>query len=260
MKTLIQSAHLSVEPPMMAPEEMRGRLNLTPKGVSWYVEGNRKPEPIFTGMQYPIGRDMQAVIQQAIREHFRTDFFLMWTQSMGQAKTATEVMEMQGEKAAIMGTIISRVGAELLNPLFDRIFNIAMTNNWLPPVPPEVAQYAGSPIKIDYIGPLAQAANRHWNTQSINQTLIQFVSLFEVFPELRYRIPTAELGRFLLEQGGFPEKLITDDAQYEEMVAADAAAAAAEREAINGQAQADVYSKITEAPQRGSPAELLLGA
>lgn len=259
MKTLIQAGHLAVEPPLMAPEDMKGKLNITPKGMSWYVD-SRKVEPIFTGGQYPIGRDMQAVVQQSIREHFRTDFFLMWTQSMGQAKTATEVMEMQGEKAAIMGTIISRVGAELLNPMFDRIFNISMSNGWLPEMPEELMQYQGAPLKIDYIGPLAQAAKRHWNTQAINQTLIQYISLFEVYPNLRHRIPEAELGRFLLEQGGFPEKLITDDAVYEEKVAADEEAVAEQEETMNGMAQADVYSKLTDAPQTGSPAELLLGA
>ena len=260
MKTLIQSAHLAVQPPMMAPQEMQGNLNLTPNGVSWYVENNRRPEPIYTGGQYPVGRDMQAVVQHAIQQHFRTDYFLMWTQSMGQAKTATEVMEMQGEKAAIMGTIISRVGAELLNPMFDRVFGIALTNGWLPPIPEEMSQYAGAPMKIDYVGPLAQAAKRHWNTQAINQTLIQYVSLFEVFPELRHRVPTAELGRFLLEQGGFPEKLITDDAEYEQAVAQEQAQNAQAQEEMNGAAQADVYSKLTEAPQGGSPAEILLGA
>lgn len=260
MRTLMQSAHLSVEPPVMAPEEMRGQLNLTPKGVSWYVEQGRGVTPVHTGGQYPVGRDMQAVVQHAINQHFRTDFFLMWTQSMGQAKTATEVMEMQGEKAAIMGTIISRVGAELLNPMFDRIFQIALNAGWLPPIPSDLMEYAGAPIKIDYVGPLAQAAKRHWNTQSINQTLIQYISLFEVFPELRFRIPTDELGRFLLEQGGFPEKLITDDVEYEEQVAQAEAAAAQEQQAMNGAAQADVYSKLTDAPQTGSPAELLLGA
>jgi hypothetical protein len=144
--------------------------------------------------------------------------------------------------------------------MFDRIFNIAFTNGWLPPVPDELAEYSGAPLKVDYIGPLAQAAKRHWNTQAINQTLIQYISLFEVFPELRFRIPQDELGRFLLEQGGFPEKLITDDAEYDAQVEAAQQAEAQQAEAMNGQAQADVYSKLTEAPKTGSPAELLLGA
>jgi hypothetical protein len=254
-KTLLEAAHKSVNPPLMVPQEMKGRINLTPNGMNYYLDGSRQIAPINEGINYPVGRDMQEAVQNAIRIHFRTDFFLMWNNSLGQAKTATEIMEMQGEKAAILSSIVSRIDSELLNPLFDRVFGIAFNNGWLPDLPEDMMDMQGAEINVDYIGPLAQAVKKHWNTQQINQTLIQYISLFEVYPELRNRIDPKAIGRFLLEAGGFPEKLIVDDAVYDQAIQAEQEAQAQAMAQQNGVAQAQVFDKLNQSVAPGSPAE-----
>ena len=258
MRTMLKAGHRAVEPPLNVPMEQKGRINLEPNGMNYYVDPSRQVAPINTGGNYPIGIDIMQLIQGAVKKHFRVEFFTMWAQLSGQKNndmTATEFLGRQGEQAATLAPMVSRVESELLNPLFDRVFSLAQKNGWLPPIPPELEEFAGAEIRVDYNGPLAQAMKKHWNTQQINQTVIQYTSFFELWPEMRHRLDPATLGRFLLEEGGLPEKLIVDDAVYQQLVEGDKEMQAQAMAQQNGIAQAQVFDKLNQAIQPNSPAE-----
>lgn len=257
-KTMLEAAQLSVNPPLNVPQEMMGRVNLTPRGMNPYTDPQKQIFPMNLGGNYPIARDREQAIQQAIKEHFRVDFFLMLNQLAGQKMTATQVMEMQSEKAAVLGTIVGRINSELLDPLFDRVFEIAGEQGWLPPVPPELQQMAGMELDIDYIGPLAQAQKRFHATQGIQQALQQVVPLLEIFPEMRDHIDPDELGRQILVKQGMPEKIIRDGKVIQKIREAQAQQAQMEQQAQIEQLGAENYQKMKDAPQGGSPAAEML--
>ena len=260
-KTLLQKAHKSVEPGWAAPMDLKhnGGLNFSPNGVTYLMDMSRPPVPLVSNESYPIGRDMQEVVQIAIKEHFRVDFFLMLSQMAGQAMTATQVMEMQGEKAAIMSTMVSRLSSEFLNPLFDRIFGLVYRAGWLPDPPQSVLDMQGEDINVDYVGPLAQAVKRHFNTQNFKQSIFEFLSLREMLPRTALLLDELELGRLLLEMGGVPETVINDEETIKEIEAQMAQAEAKQQGMAEEAAAAEMYGKLTTAPESGSPAETFGG-
>ncbi|PWG73491.1 phage head-tail adapter protein, partial [Enterococcus hirae] len=68
--------------------------------------------------------------------------------------TAREVQERHEEKLLMLGPVIERVQNELLDPMIDRVFSIALRGNALPPPPEELE---GVDLRVEYISILAQA-------------------------------------------------------------------------------------------------------
>jgi len=139
------------------------------------------------------------------------DMFLMLNRYQDSNKTATEVMEMQSEKAAIMGSITARIESELFDPLFDRYFEIGMKNGWLPLPPPEAYEMLeGADLKIDYVGPMAQIQKRFYEMQSIDASLEKIFKFGQVMPEIIDVLDPTETGIRLASGSDLPQELIRD--------------------------------------------------
>lgn len=148
-----------VRPPMVGPEALRHKKTSTlPGAITFYdgVQGQRGFEPAFNvnfQLQYLID-DMRET-KQRISRAFYEDLFLMLAQSDRREITAREVEERHEEKLIMLGPVLERLEDELLDPMIDRVFQIAMKAGMLPPPPPEL-QDAGE-LKVEYISILAQA-------------------------------------------------------------------------------------------------------
>jgi len=256
-KTMMKKAHQSVDPAMMYPAELTGQLQLDPGGRMPYRDPNRQVVPVNYGSNYPIGRDQEQAIQTAIKEHFRVDFFLMLSSMIGQKMTATQVVEMQAEKAAVLGAVLGRLTNELLDPTFDRVFAIAQKAGWLPPPPPALAKYSGSGLKIDYIGPLAQKQKQFINNQGLSQALGQLLPLAEFNPAITDLLNWDEVGGHILRSTGAPEKVIATPEERQAIRTQRQQLQQAALQLQAGQAQADIVNKTSKAPEPGSPAEKL---
>jgi hypothetical protein len=216
-KTITKIAQLQVEPPLNYPSEQQGQIQIKPRGMNPYSNPERQVFPMNIGGNYPVGRDREEAIERSIREHFKVDFFLMLSQMQQQDMTATQVMEMQGEKAAVLGAIVGRLNSELLDPIFDRCFGIAYRNGWLPQIPPEI-QGGETKLEIEYVGPLAQAQRRYYQTQGVNQALAQLLPLIEVAPNIRHRVNWDQLAKHLLVSNGMKESLINSDDEVAQII------------------------------------------
>lgn len=256
-KTTMKKAHQSVDPPMMYPSELTGQLQLDPGGRMPYRDPSRQIFPINSGSNFQISLEQEQSIQTAIKEHFRVDFFLMLSNMVGQKLTATQVVEMQAEKAAVLGAVLGRLTNELLDPTFDRVFAIAQKAGWLPPPPPALAKYAGSGLKIDYIGPLAQKQKQFINNQGLSQALGQVIPLAQYNPAIADLLNWDEVGEHLLRGSGAPEKVITTPEERQAIRTQRQQLQQAQMMLQAGQAQADIMNKTSKAPEPGSPAEKL---
>ena len=148
-KTNLIAGHKMADPAMVGPEEMRGQVNKAPG--SWtFITNNlmekHYPRPLLTGVQLPFSVDQQDRTDKSIKEFFHVDFFLMLAQAAANKveMTATQVMEMGAEKAAILGVRIGRKETELDNPIHDRVFAIEKKAKRLPSPPPILFEYAGN--------------------------------------------------------------------------------------------------------------------
>lgn len=258
------AGHKMVEPPIIAPMDLRGRINDGPRGKT-FVEGqvtkDRMPLPLITGIQLPYSIEMQDRLDKKIREHFHVDFFLMLSQAAAQKIpiTATQVIEMSGEKAAVLGPRIGRMESECLNPIHDRMFAIERRAGRIPEPPEILMEYGGANLEIDYMGPLSQAQKKLFKSQGIRSGLESLLPLAATFPEMKFAIKPLETARMLLESSGFPSKAIASDEEAQQALA----------QAMEQQANAQAIAEVGEAakalpaagkaPEEGSPLANLLG-
>lgn len=211
-ESMLKSAQMMADPPLNVPEELKGRVKWVPRGLNYYSNPNETVTPINHGIQYEPGMDREKHLQQIIETHFLVDFFLMLERAPDNM-TATEVMERQAEKAAILGTVVGRIASEFLDPVIDLTFEIAYKQGKIPPPPPallQLLQKQRGRLEIDYIGPLAQAQKRFHVTQGVNQSMQAIAPIIQMNPAVGDLIDWDQLGMEILRSYGMPEKVIRD--------------------------------------------------
>ena len=258
-KDMLEASHLSVKPPYNVPAEMRGRVRITPGGMNYYEELNRIVTPVHTGINYPIGIDREEKKEELIRKHFRVDFFLMLAQAERQM-TATEIIERQSEKAAVLGASIGRLQSECLNPIIDRVFEIEYRAGRLPRVPSVLQDYAGTGIRVDYVGPLAQAQRRLFRTQGVTRTIEILSGLLEFKPELADNIDWDVVAREIMDSNNFPQQAIRDPELVARIREARAKAVEAQQRMEQMKQMAEVVPKVSKKVEEGSVLDQLQNA
>ena len=215
-KSTTRLAQLVAEPPMAVPAEIYDSFEIKPRFKIKTFDMNRLPTPLNMGQGYPIGLDREEHYRKIVQEHYFTNFFLMMAAATGQKLTATQVIEMQGEKATVIGGIVSRLTQEFFDPLFDRMFMIAARNNWIPE-PPEELFALGGDISIDYLGILPMAQKRMLEVSGPMNALQNFLPIAQAWPEMANLINPYELGKTLLVGGGMPHSVLRDEDEYDQI-------------------------------------------
>jgi len=263
-KTNLIASHKMVEPPMVGPEDLRGKVNNAPNGWTWIkgqVTKDKLPLPLNTNIQLPFTVDMQERADKSIKEHFHVDFFLMLYQAAFNKVdlTATQVIGMQGEQAAVLGTRIGRHQSEALNPIMDRVWNIEVKAGRMPE-PPQILQDSGGvPIETDYVGPLSQAQKRLFKTQSIRGGLELAGQIAQVFPASVDVVDGDATMKEALESVNFPSSTMRSPEEIKQIrdIRAQEEKAAKDLEAIEGLSKA--AQKMSKTTEEGSPLDALGG-
>lgn len=240
VKSESQAIQTGAKSPTFYPEELDDVLDLGPGGKIPYRDFMRKVAPIETStinLQH-----VSAVaerIRQQIDDHYDVPFFLIFSQRERLEKTATEIAEIAGERAALMSTTTGRIESDWLDPIHQLSLRNAARAGRLPPPPPAL-RASGAELKIKYIGPMANLQKRYHGQQNMYTTFAQAVPWLQVFPEARAVInPTASV-RKLLREGGYPAEGLNDEreteAQVEQIRQAQAQAQAAEMVGTLGKA------------------------
>lgn len=205
-ETRLKIAQTSAEPPMRVTQGVKN-ISLVPKGFT-YIRKDEVIEPIKTGENYPVTLDVVEKKKEEVKDWFNVDFFLMLQQRQGQM-TATEVIELQGEKAAVLSNLIVNLNAAL-QKIIERSFNILMRNQRLPS-PPESLQNQNVSMKIDFMGPLAQSQKKYHTMGGIQAALSLASPIMQMFPNSGDFIDADELMKRAMEGQGMPQAVIRED-------------------------------------------------
>lgn len=265
-KDLLDAGHRSVLPPWAMPESMRNRFSSKPDARNYLKPGEKPPEPIQSGAQFPMALQDQQWVKERIEDHFLVDFFLMLQRSQDIVKTATEVREMQAEKAAVLGTLIGRLQSEFLDPTIDFMFYNGVKAGRIPPPPPALLQWmvvngkTEGNIKVEYIGPLAQAQKRFHVTQGVIQGLNATLPYAQFRPEILDLYNWDETIRAIAEAQGMPARLVMDEKAVTAIRLARQQAMQKAAQQQQEMAGADAYQKMQKAPEAGSPLEKVVSA
>lgn len=251
-KTSEEIAQTSAEPPMKASQEVR-EINILPRGMTYLPNPNSILEPVKTGENYPITLQVTQQIEQRVRDWFNVDFFLMLQQKEGKM-TATEVMELQGEKSAVLSNLIVNLNSAL-SKIIERSFNLLMDAGRLP-LPPETLQGVKASMKIDFMGPLAVAQKKYHTAGGIANALQLAGGIMQMFPNSGDFVDADELMKRALEGQGMPQAVIREDDDVkklrEDRLKAQQAAEQEAKEQAMLQSVMQNANKLGEMPQQGS--------
>jgi hypothetical protein len=206
-KVTIKAAQKQVDPPLLVPDDgFLLPVRTVPGGLNFYRSGTRdRIEPLNIGANNPLGLNMEEQRRDAIRAVFYVNQLMMQD---GPQMTATEVIQRNEEKMRLLGPVLGRLQSELLKPLIDRVFNILLRNNELPPAPDFLS---GQDIEIEYVSPLAKA-QKSSELQSIMRAIEILGSLANVAPVFDY-VNFDNLVKHVADIVGMPQKLLKPQSQ-----------------------------------------------
>lgn len=153
MKTTIRAAQNVIAPPLMVPDDGAGRpVNMRPNGINYYRAGTQdRIAPIVTNGRIDLGEAMAEQIRMRVRQAFFIDQLQL---NEGPQMTATEVVQRTEEKVRLLAPILSRLNAELLSPLVERVYGILLRKGEIPEPPQEIA---GRNLEVVFSSTIAKA-------------------------------------------------------------------------------------------------------
>lgn len=208
----IRAAQKQVDPPLMVPDDgFMLPIRTVPGGLNFYRSGTRdRLEPLNIGANNPLGLNMEEQRRQSIQSAFYVDQLIM---SQGPQMTATEVVQRTEEKMRLLGPVLGRLQAELLQPMIERVYNIMVRQKAFSPAPDFMSD---SDIEIEYVSPLAKA-QRSGDIQSALRMIELFMPLSQIDPSAMDYIDIDGMAKYLLKVLGVPATTIRGSDQVSQL-------------------------------------------
>ncbi len=225
-KRKAQAIEKMVNPPMVADVALKNQpATLLPGGVT-YLPGNAagvgfKPVYEVTPPLAGLVQDIQEV-QKRIQQAFYADLWLMISE-LDSVRTATEINERKEEKLLMLGPVLERLNAELLDPAVKRTFGVMSRAGLLPPAPRQLQRQT---LQVEYISALAQA-QKAVATTGIERLVAFVASLATTQPDAADKVDFDELVNEYADLLGTSAKAIRPQAQVLKIRQAKAQQAAA---------------------------------
>ena len=198
-RTTIKAAQKQTDPPLMVPDDgFVLPVRTKPGGLNFYRSGSRdRIEPMNIGANNPLGLQMEEQRRTAIRSAFYVDQIVL---GAGPTMTATEVIQRTEEKMRLLGPVLGRLQAELLQPMIERVFQLLVRQNKIPQPPQDIVDRN---LDIEYVSPLAKA-QRQSEVQSIMRLFELLSPLASVDPGVFDHLDTDGLVRYMLRTLSIP--------------------------------------------------------
>ncbi len=171
-KSLLKSTQLSLEPPLLITEGVKGNVNFFPAGQTVL----KTPADKVQAFQFPtnFGISVEAVndLRDRLNKRFRADIFGMMADLPAGTKAFT-ASQVAGEKASGLIPVVTRSSSQMLIPKLDKTVHSLARAGRLPPPPKTMMRYAKSPVDIEMTGPVATAAKRFLSQRGFNDMMAQ---------------------------------------------------------------------------------------
>lgn len=179
-----QAIDYKVHPPVLIPSEMKNMgTQFLPGGVIPYSNAQQAQQ---IRSAYMVDLDLNSLlvdiqdVRQRINEAFYRDIFMLMVNSTDKTMTATEVTERHEEKMLLMGPVLERLNAEMLDPLINIVFNKLVRADLLPPLPEDLQ---GQQLNVEFISILAQA-QKAISTNSVDRMFSVLGNLAGMKPDI----------------------------------------------------------------------------
>jgi len=204
----IRAAQKQVDPPLLVPDDgFLLPVRTVPGGLNFYRSGTRdRIEPLNIGANNPLGLNMEEQRRQAIQSAFYVDQLIL---SQGPQMTATEVMQRTEEKMRLLGPVLGRLQAELLQPMIERVYSILVRQKAFQPAPDFMSDSA---IEIEYVSPLAKA-QKQGDIQNALRMLELFGPLTQIDQSAIDYVDIDGMAKYLLNTLGVPATTVRGEEQ-----------------------------------------------
>lgn len=268
-RTNLITAQRAAEPPLVAYADMRGAIQRGPNGIT-YIEANRgdirmrSPMPLTTGVQsLPFNIEYQDRVAKIVNQHFHNDVFMMMSSLANQGKSermvTEQVQELQGEKAAILGTRVGNLQSEAFDPIINRVYEIEAEAGRIPQPPDILLNSLHGKVEIQYLGPLAQAQTRLTKVRAIQSGLNLVGSIAQINPTSVDVVDYDQAALEALDAVSFPASCVRDPKQVTAIRQQRNQLQAQERQTEAIPKLAKAATGLSKAPQAGSILKELMG-
>lgn len=208
----IRAAQKQVDPPLLVPDDgFLLPIRTVPGGLNFYRSGTRdRIEPLNIGANNPLGLNMEEQRRQAIQSAFYVDQLIL---SQGPQMTATEVMQRTEEKMRLLGPVLGRLQAELLQPMIERTYAILVRQKAFQPAPEFMSDSA---IEIEYVSPLAKA-QKSGDIQNALRMLELFGPLAQIDQSAIDYVDIDGMAKYLLKTLAVPATTVRGEEQVAEI-------------------------------------------
>jgi hypothetical protein len=268
-KDNLNTGHRASQPPLVAYSDLRGLIQKDPDAVT-YIERNRgdirtaMPQPLYSGTQsLPFNIEFQDKYRQIINSFFHTDVFMMMSQLAKSGDTSRmvieQVQELQGEKAAILGTRVGNLQSEAFDPLIFRVFDIEARAGRIPDPPDILLNTVHGPVEIQYLGMLAQAQTRLSKVRSIQAGIMLTKQVAEINPIAMDVVDYDQAEKEILDATNFPATCIRSDDDVNQIRQIRNKMAEQERQVEAAPKLAKAAAAMGRATEENSPLRTLMG-
>jgi len=207
-ETTIRAAQKQVDPPLLVPDDgFLLPVRTIPGGLNYYRSGTRdRIEPLNIGANNPLGLNMEEQRRTAIRSAFYVDQLIL---GQGPQMTATEVVQRTEEKMRLLGPVLGRLQAELLQPLITRVYALLSRQKAFLPAPDFMAN---QDLEIEYVSPLAKA-QRQGDIQNVTRLLELIGPLGQMAPEIMDYIDADGIAKHMIKILGVPATAVRSSQQ-----------------------------------------------
>jgi len=156
-----QAIDKMVNPPLVADMQLKNQpANLTPGGMTFVSGYTASGKPGFSSVydtKFPVQEITEDLTEAKGRlsEIFFNDILKVASQYETRSNvTAVEWDLRKSESLVMLGPVLERIDNEVLRPVLERVFAIALRAGIIPPAPPEIQNQM---MTIDFVSMLAQA-------------------------------------------------------------------------------------------------------
>lgn len=235
--TTLRAGHKAVDPALVFNNDAGvTRLATKPGGLTAGLvdeAGTPMVHRVPGGEQgLPFAMEMIEQERQVIKTEFLEEFYKILTDPNSRM-TTTEVLEVMAKQGVLVRPFASRYATEKQDPVSQRELDLALRNNQLAPLPPEVRE-AGAWPKIEYENPLAAMA-RAESTAKTLRYVQSLPVLTEFDPSVRHRVNADAIAIGMAEEMGVKPSYLRSDEEVAALLEDDKAqqAAASNAEMLN---------------------------
>jgi hypothetical protein len=213
----VNAAQQLVNPTLGIPEELKGKVNWVPGGRYFYEDANRLVREPQNRIELRAGLEREDRKQRLIEAHFFVPYFMKMQRLMdasGNRRTAYEVQRIEEEAAINLGPHLTGLPI-VMDALLGGVFQDAWENGMIPP-PPRILMDSGQKLSIKYIGPLALAQRRYFETEPYRKALENIGAMLAMDPSGRTasildNYDFDKISREMAKANGLPEEAMLDE-------------------------------------------------